>query len=145
MVFKKSGASILNEDIKSDNEDMEKEDGTYSCDGCGWMIDGSPGVIWFKCTLCTELDFCRNCRLKDIHSHHKAHITAFMCPSDINAAHCDACGFEYGKVDTKDQVYQCQICEDYSLCEWCQSKQLHLQHFNYLKAVPCDKYISDIG
>ncbi len=126
------------------NSDIESvEDGTYTCDGCGGMMDANPNSMWYRCTCCCDIDICYECFIKDIHKHHKAHLQQFTAPSNWDIPYCDACGFSFA--DQDGTLYNCRACEDYCLCQRCQNKLLHIHHSKHLKVISVQQYTKDIG
>ena len=120
---------------KADDQEVN-EDGTYTCDGCGAMMSGSPGSTWYRCTDCKDIDLCLNCYHKGVHSQHDGQISKFICPPDMDSCgYCDACGCSFGD-DYNRGIWQCSMCEDYFLCSECHTWQSyhkkHSKHFNCL-------------
>ncbi len=127
---------------ENDEEPVE-DDGTFTCDGCGGMINDQANSMWYRCTDCNDIDVCHECFIKDIHKHHKSHLQRFTAPTNWNIPHCDACGFSFTNSD--GLLYKCTMCEDYCLCNKCKNKLLHINHGKYITEVSVEKYIKDIG
>ena len=135
-------------DTNTDDDDMGVDkNATYSCDGCRGMISGVAGSVWYRCTDCVDVDLCRNCFVKDVHSQHKRHISKFVCPSadDIPKGYCDACGFVFATdLSYERNCYQCAKCEDLCICTSCKGRLMHINHSKHLKRVPVEQYLDDI-
>ncbi len=125
------------------NDDKSTADGTYSCDGCGGMIEGCPNSTWYRYTDCGDVDICHDCFMKDIHIHHKAYLQLFTAPPVWDSPHCDACGFCF--TDNNGKLVQCTKCEDYCLCLKCHTNLHHFHHSKYLKEACILQYMKDIG
>ncbi len=132
-------------EVKCDmnDDDDSVSDGTYTCDGCGGMIDAKPDSMWYRCTHCGDVDICHECFIKDVHNHHKAHLQVFKAPADWNVPYCDSCGLSFN--DYESTLYKCTMCEDYCLCQHCKNNLLHIHHSKYIKGVSVQQYSKDIG
>ena len=128
-----------------DTDDSDSNDDTFSCDGCGCMMSGEPGTIWYRCTECTDtdLDFCTECYRKDIHSQHKSYLSKFTCPKDWSLPRCDSCGYIY-KANIFLYIYQCTKCEDYSLCPLCKKQNRHNKHNIFLELILAQDYVAQL-
>jgi len=94
------------------------------CDGCQqFPIRG----IRFNCRVCADFDFCNSCNLSKFHGHAMLVIEKpvdFTSPDQLHAnIKCAEC-----KCEIAGTRYQCMVCNDYDLCEACETKQLHDQH-----------------
>ncbi len=116
---------------------------TYTCDGCGCMINADPGSKWHRCTYCGDADFCFTCYQKDIHSEHKAYLQMFTAPENWILPHCDACGHSFS--DENGTLYKCSLCEDFCLCLTCKAKLLHVNHLKHLKETSVSTYADELG
>ena len=116
---------------------------SYTCDGCGGMIEGSPNSTWFRCSECVDTDICHECYKKDIHIHHKAYLQLFTVSPIWDTTYCDACGMYF--TDPNSAVFECRKCEDYCLCTKCHHNLHHFHHSKYMKEVGVQQYITEIG
>ncbi len=133
---------ILTDPIR-EHDDESITDGTYTCDGCGGMIDASPNSMWYRCTYCGDTDVCYECFNKDIHKQHKTHLQKFIAPTNWNTPYCDACGFTFS--DPTGKLFICSMCEDYCICHKCKNKLLHINHSKHMKEECVETYSKDIG
>ena len=129
-------------DIEGDLDEYET-DGTFSCDGCGCMISGEPGTIWYRCSECVDIDFCLICHEREIHSQHKKFMCQFKCPEDWSRPFCDCCGRTFPKSLTYELIW-CKLCQDFSMCNYCSSKNRHYKHRQFLHKGTIDEYIKEL-
>ena len=141
----KSGESDDSDNNKgmSDTDEESVSDGTFTCDGCGGMINADPDSTWYRCTYCDDTDFCHAYFIKAIHSHCKTHFQTFKAPANWNAPHCDACGLTF--TDPCGMLFKCNKCEDYCLCHTCKSKLLHINHSEFITEETIQNYLNDNG
>ena len=92
-------------------------------EGTWWCCDGcSNGILenhWrFDCQECPNFTLCEGCRGKVIHGHRLKKLKVPLgCapPQKIIKILCDDCN----KDITRDLRYDCEKCEDFTLCEQC--------------------------
>jgi protein KRI1 len=101
----------------------------WMCDGCK---QGIPENNWrFDCTECENYTLCESCRTTVVHDHRlKRFRVPLGCapPSEIVSVMCDGCR----KDITSELRFDCNVCEDYSLCENCNE---NVEHPHKLKSV----------
>ncbi len=129
----------------NDKDDITESNssGTYTCDGCGCMINADPESKWYGCTFCGDADFCFVCCKKDIHAEHKAYLQVFTAPDNRMVPHCEACGHSFS--DKNDTLFKCSLCEDYCLCHTCKTKLLHVNHSKHLRVTSIATYADELG
>lgn len=134
-------ADIQETSITNDGDSDSSEGGTFSCDGCGGMMSGDSGMVWYRCTECDDVDICTDCFLRNVHGHHKRHIHKFVCPVDWNSCYCDSCGVV---LNVDAVLFSCRLCEDYCLCGSCKKQRMHIKHNKHLTLDSVTQYDVDI-
>ena len=135
---------VSSADSRVDNDDNDDIDGTFTCDGCGGMMLDQFGTVWYRCTDCDDKDFCLECYNKDIHGHHKRHLHKFACPDNWTLPHCNSCGQTFPK-DSNNNIYKCDMCEDYCLCLECKQNLMHIKHLKYFKCISVVEFCKEMG
>ena len=100
------------------------------CDGCGQI----PIVgVRYKCTECSDFDFCRNCYsikccheaghrfIKRVRGEHRSHEKTYV--------QCDGCV----KMPMVGMYYSCKECKEFDLCRKCYKIVEHTQIHKFEK------------